>query len=175
MKRMRSSVSPVLLAAALVVIGGIVPPAAAGPANPKPAAAKPWVLRDDCYWWLSGEDGKSHRASITRGETEIMLSFSDRIFAGWPMEDRPAVELLFDGDFRKRVQTVGWATHGSDGWGSFGVELDAAARRKLAGASSFELRREGRLIMLLSLAGTPDREALEACVPPPKLESSDEE
>ena len=164
MSRMLGVAKPMLLVATLLAAGGAAP-----------GAVKPWELRDDCHWWLSGDDGKSHRASIGRGETEIMLSFSDPVFATWPMEDRPAIELLLDADPGKRVQTTGWATHGSDGSGSFGLYLDAEALRKFAGATSLELRRDGRPVILLPLAGTPGHDALEACVPPPREKSADEE
>lgn len=139
---------------------------------------KPWAPQGDigCSWLITGPDGKSHVVSIGQGD-ELMLSFDDPAFLDWSEEERPQVELIFDRDPAKRVLVNGWATHGGEGStsSSFGLYLDAAARRGLSGATQLELRRDGRPVIDLPLAATPNLAALEACVPPPKDENSDEE
>ena len=143
-----------------------------------PAPVKPWVphAEVDCNWSLSGADGKSHAASIEQGD-ELMLSLSDAAFMAWSNLERPRVELIFDDDPKRRVFVEGWATHSGAGStsSSFGLYLDAAARRALGGATRLKLRRDGKAILDLRLAATPSQTALDACVPPPKGEHSDEE
>lgn len=143
-----------------------------------PAPVKPWVLDAEvgCNWWLSGPDGKSHVASIGQGD-ELMLSLSDAAFMAWSESERPRVELMFNHDSKRRVFVSGWATHGGAGStsSSFGFYLDAAARRALGKATRFELRRDGKAVIDLPLAGTPSQAELDACVPPPKGPNSDEE
>ena len=159
--------------AALAALAGLTL-AAAPPVPP----VKPWVPHADigCDWWLSGADGKSHVASIGQGD-ELMLSFSDAAFMAWSDLKRPRVELIFDSDPKRRVFVEGWATHGGAGSSnsSFGLYLDAAARRALGGATRLELRRDGKAVIDLRLAATPSQAELDACVPPPKGPNSDEE
>lgn len=142
------------------------------------APVKPWVPRAevDCNWWLSGADGKSHVASIEQGD-ELMLSLSDAAFMAWSELEQPQVELIFDDDPKRRVFVEGWATHAGAGStsSSFGLYLDAAARRALGGATRLKLRRDGKAILDLRLAATPSQAALDACVPPPNGLDSDEE
>lgn len=156
----------------LGLLGGLA--LAAAPVPP----VKPWVVEGDvgCSWWLSGPDGKSHVASIGQGD-ELMLSLSHAAFMAWSELERPRVELIFDHDPKRRVVVEGWATHGGEGStsSSFGLYLDAAARRALGGATRLELRRDGKAVIDLPLAATPGQAELDACVPPPKTEDSDEE
>ncbi|MCY7281093.1 MAG: hypothetical protein LH610_09415 [Sphingomonas bacterium] len=163
MKRVR-----LLLALAV----GIAPSAAS------PAPVKPWVphAEVECNWWLSGADGKSHAASIEQGD-ELMLSLSDAAFVAWSELEQPQVELIFNNDPKRSVFVEGWATHGGAGSTSstFGLYLDAAARRTLGGATRLKLRRDGKAIIDMRLAATPSQAALDACVPPPKGPNSDEE
>lgn len=143
-----------------------------------PAPVKPWVSQGDigCRWGLSGPNGKSHVASIEQGD-ELMLSLSDAAFLSWSEMERPRVELIFDRDPKRRVFAQGWATHSGAGStsSSFGLYLDAAARKALSRATRLELRRDGRPVIDLLLAATPSQAELDACVPPPKTEDSDEE
>ena len=142
------------------------------------ATVKPWVAYADlgCNWQITGPNGKSHVASIEQGD-ELMLSFSDAAFLSWSEMERPRVELIFDRDPKRRVFAQGWATHSGAGStsSSFGLYLDAAARKALSRATRLELRRDGRPVIDLLLAATPSQAELDACVPPPKTENSDEE
>ena len=135
---------------------------------------RPWFHARYCSWWLSRDDGKRHFASIGQGD-ELMLSLSDPAFLSWPDTGRPRVELTFDRDPRRRVTAEGWVTHGGEESSSFGLYLDARARRAMARATRLELRRDGKPIIDLLLSRTPSKAELDACVPPPKGPNSDEE
>lgn len=159
---------------ALLLAAGIAAQASAAAPG---AAAKAWKLQPNgCEWLITGEDGRSHVASISRGD-ELMLSLTDAAFLGWSESERPRVELVFDGDPERRVFAEGWATHAGEGStsSSFGLYLDAQARRALGGATRMELRRDGKPVFDLPLAATPGQAELDACVPPPDDGHSDEE
>ena len=137
--------------------------------------AKPWDWERQCSWWLSGEDGRELRASIGQGDEGLVLSLADPVFLEWPEEDRPRVELVFDGDARRQVSVEGWSTHIGTETAIFGLELDTEGIRMLAGATSLELRRDGRSFLKLPLEKTPKEADLEICVPSPIGDSSDQE
>ncbi len=167
-----TSLRPILFAA---VAGVVLSACGDGAVTARAPEGKPWVKDNDCSWWLSGDDGKSHRASITQGEDGLLLSVSDRAFAAWPEEDRPLVELRFNRDPRRQATAEGWATHGSEGLAMFGLILSEEALRSMAEATMLELRRDGALVVELPLADTPSQAELEACVPPPYDGRSDSE
>ena len=149
--------------------------ALAGAAASEPlAAAKPWTKENDCSWWLSGTDGKSLRASIEQSPDGVALTISDPAFGTWSEEDRIKVELRFDRDARRRVVTKGWVTRG-DGYAMFGLYLNAAALRKIAGATRLELRRQGKVVVEQPLSATPGKAELIACLPRPSTGPSDSE
>ena len=89
------------------------------------------------------------------------------------MSDRIKVELRFDRDAKRRVATDGWVTRG-EGYAMFGLYLDAAALRKIAGATTLELRRHGKTVVELKLSGTPNEAELLACVPSSSGQSDSE-
>jgi hypothetical protein len=134
-----------------------------------------WIQESECRWWLRGGDGTSHRASIGPGEEALLLSISDAIFLTWPEEERPRIEIVFDDDPVRTVSTEAWVTHGANDVSTLGAYLDAPAARKLAGATHLTLRRNGQTVITLPLAGTPGSMALDACIPPPLSENSDQE
>ena len=133
-----------------------------------------WFRERDCGWWLSRDDGKSHLVSIGRGDG-VLLSLSDAAFRDWSEEGRPAVELILDRDQRRRIRTTGWVTKGGDTTASFGLYLDAAARRAISRATRLELFRDGKPVVDLFLSETPSRDELDACVPPKESDSPDSE
>jgi hypothetical protein len=138
-------------------------------------AVKPWEWESSCQWWLSREDGHSLRASIGSGEGTLILTLDDPAFLAFSEEDRPRVDVIFDGDASRTVTAEGWSSHVGDETAMLGLELDADALRKLGGATSLELRHKGRSLFSLPLAATPSQSALEACVPPPPGPDSDSE
>ena len=138
------------------------------------STVKPWDKERDCGWWLSREDGHLLRASIEPGDTGIVLTLAHPAFAAWSDEERPAVELLFNADPRRRLATTGWSTHGSDGQASFGIELPKTSLAAMAGATRLELRRDGKAVMILPLAKTPRLAELRACIPVPSAHSDAE-
>jgi hypothetical protein len=148
------------LSAAVAAVGGV--------------AVKPWERERDCGWWLSREDGHSLRGSIEPGDTGIVLTLANPAFAAWSDEERPRVLLLFNGDPRRRVVANGWSTHGNDGQASFGIELQKRSLGAMAGATGFELHRDGKSIMILPLAKTPSLADLKACIPVPSAHSDSE-
>lgn len=138
------------------------------------APAKSWTKDNDCSWWLAGADGKSHRASITRSSDGVLFSISDPAFVSWSDADLIQVELRFNRDAKRRVVTKGWVTRG-EGYGMFGLYLDAAALRKTAGATTLEFRRQGKVIVEQKLSSTPNKSELLACLPGPSIGPSDSE
>src|SRR5262245_39253437 len=101
-----------------LIIAGVLAAATSGnavadPATPaaESAPVKAWVKTKDmdCNWWLSREDGHSLRASIEANYDGVALTFGDPIFNTWPESGYPKVELRFDRDPKRRVQTKGWA------------------------------------------------------------------
>ena len=163
-----------------VFADAVTPPKTGGDAAATTAAApapvKPWVKDKelDCDWWLSREDGHSLRASIGQSPDGLALTFGDLVFNTWPEAGRPKVELRFNGDPKRRVQTTGWATHG-DGYAMFGLYLTKDALKKMGGATTLELRRKGKTVITLPLAATPSTAELIACIPPPSTGHSDSE
>jgi hypothetical protein len=140
------------------------------------ASGQQWEREHECGWWLSEEDGVRHLASIGQGDGAMMLSVSDPAFAAWSEEDRPVVELIFDGDPQKQFEAEGWATHGGDpDSASFGLYLEPEELAALAGATQLEMRRDGRPVVDITLTGNLDPADLEACVPSPDEEHLDEE
>ena len=155
----------VAVAAAPAFADGATAPATQGAAASEPAAtAKPWRHDSECVWWLSQADGKGHRASIEQSADGVSLGISDPAFRTWSVSDRIKAELRFDRDAKRRVATDGWVTRG-EGYAMFGLYLDAAALRKIAGATTLELRRHGKTVVELKLSGTPTEAELLACVP----------
>jgi hypothetical protein len=144
-------------------------------AVPHHATVKPWDHEGDCRWWLSGEDGNRHLASIGQGDTGIVITVSDPLFMTWSESDRPEVQLRFDGDPKRTVTTQGWVSTGGGTVGMLGMELDADARAKFAEATSLEILRGGELLVKIPLAETPNAEELEACLPSPLDDWSAEE
>ena len=141
----------------------------------RPAGAvRPWFRDNYCSWWLSREDGKKHLASIGQGDG-LVLTLSDTAFLDWSEEGRPAVELTFDRDPRRRIGTTGWVSKGGGELAMFGLYLDAPARRAMSRATRIELTRDGKPAIDLFLTDTPSKAELDACVPPPKGPNSDEE
>lgn len=141
---------------------------------PEPAAAKPWRKDNDCLWWLSGADGKSLRASIEQDADGVGLTIADPAFKTWSEVDRIKVELRFDHDAKRRVTTKGWVTRG-EGYAMFGLNLSADALGKLGGATTLELRRNGKVVVEQQLSATPTKAELLACVPVPSTGPSDSE
>jgi len=142
----------------------------------EPAPVKQWVKTKeaDCDWWLSREDGHSLRAAIGLSADGLALTFGDLVFNTWPEAGYPKVELRFNRDPKRRVQTKGWATHG-DGYAMFGILLTKDAMQKMGGATTLELRRKGKTVITLPLAETPSAAELIACIPPPSTGHSDSE
>jgi len=167
-----TSLRPILLVA---VAGVVLSACGDGAVTVRAPEGKPWVKDNDCSWWLSGADGKSHRASITQGDDGLVLSVSDPAFTTWSDEDRPLVELRFNKDPKRQATAEGWVTHGGEGPSMFGLFLSEAALKAMADATTFELRRDGTLIVELPLVDTPNQADLEACVPPPNDGRSDSE
>jgi hypothetical protein len=92
----------------------------------------------------------------------------------WSEVDRIKVELRFDRDTKRRVVTKGWVTRG-EGYAMFGLYLNAAALRKIAGAARLELRRQGKVVVEQRLSATPNKVELLACLPRPSTGPSDSE
>lgn len=157
------------LALSLVVSAAL---AACGPAAPP---AKPWVKEDQCRWWLSGEDGKSLRASIESGSDGIALTIADPVFKIWSESERPKVELRFNKDDARRASAEGWVSLGGGSAAMFGLFLDAAALKAMGEATLLELSRDGKTVVTLPLAATPSAAELEACIPKPSEYPSDSE
>lgn len=134
-----------------------------------------WEQQHPCGWWLAAAGGVAHRASIASGEDGLVLSVTDPAFAAWPEEERPIVELRFDGDPAGAIEAESWSTHGSDGGATLGLFLDADARALMAGAASLELWRDDAPVLEIPLAGAPGAADLETCVPPPGTASADSE
>jgi hypothetical protein len=151
--------------------------AATKASEPAAGPVKRWELNAEapCDWWLSRDDGHSHRASISSGDSDVVLSLSDSAFLPWSDSDRPRVELMFDHDPKRRITVEGWTTHGDNDSVEFGLYLGAEGRHSMGGATWLELRRDGKLVMEQPLAGTPSQAELDACVGPPESESSDVE
>lgn len=157
------------------ILAGSFAGAAAFSAPDGPRPSQSWERQHSCGWWLAAADGFAHRASIGSGEDGLILSLTDSVFAAWPEEDRPVVELRFDGDPARAVEAESWSTHGSDGGATLGLFLDADARALMAGAASLELWRDDAPILEIPLAGVADHADLELCVPPPGAASADSE
>ncbi|MCE9524256.1 MAG: hypothetical protein K8S25_17695 [Alphaproteobacteria bacterium] len=168
---MRTTKSSLILMACVAFAG--LSDAAFAASEPA-TAAKPWTMDNDCSWWLSAADGKSHRASIGQSSDGVVLTISDPAFATWPQEDHIKVELRFDRNAKRRVATTGWVTRGED-YAMFGLFLNAAALRKIAGATTLELRRQGKVAVELQLSATPNKAELLACLPAPSTGHSDSE
>ena len=165
-------VSSFLLAALLTNAAASAAPAAA-PAAP----VNPWVLTPDmnCDWWVSREDGHSHRASIDQGGG-LQMGLSDVAFDAWPeSNEKLRLELIFDHDSRRRVSVGASVTHSSGIPTMLGFELDADTRRAMGGATRLELLRDGKTIVDMPLAATPSQAEFDRCVPPPNEGPSDSE
>jgi hypothetical protein len=148
----------------------------APPTAPAVNAIKPWVPEPDmdCDWWVSREDGHSHRASIGQDDG-LSMGLSDLGFDAWPETNQIRVELIFNHDPERRVSVIGWTTHISEAPTMLGFYLDAEARRALGGATRLELLRDGKTIVDMPLAATPSQAELDRCVPPPRTKDSDSE
>ena len=140
-----------LLAALLSGAAGAV-----APATPVGSAAKPWEATPDmdCDWWLSREDGHSHRASIDQG-SGLSMGLSDTAFDTWPQSDHVPVLLRFNHDAKRMVTVDAWVTHSDGAPTMIGFILDARARRALGGATRLEVVDHGKTLVDLPLAATP--------------------
>jgi len=139
------------------------------------SAVKPWEWESQCRWWLSREDGRSLRASIGGGEGVLIMTVADPAFLAWSQSNQPRFDLVFNGDEQQRVRAEGWVSHVGNETGMLGFELSPEALRRFGGATSLEIRREGRAFFTQPLAATPSTAALEGCVPPPPGPDSDSE
>jgi hypothetical protein len=167
---MRRARSWTVCATALLLASG------ASAARAEQVPAQQWEREHECGWWLSEEGGVRHLASIGQGDGAMMLSLSDPAFAAWSEEDRPMVELILDGDLQNRVEAEGWATHGGEpASASFGLYLEPDDLAALARATQLQMRRDGQPIVDITLAGNLELADLEACVPPPDHDHTDEE
>ena len=137
------------------------------------APVAPWTKESDCSWWLSRDDGKSLRASISRGEDGVILTLADPVFNTWSDSGQPRVELRFNKDSKRRVLTDGWVSSGGD-WGMFGLHLSDDTFRVMDRATNIELLHDGALVFEQPLAQTPTQAELEACVPTPGAQSDSE-
>jgi hypothetical protein len=133
-----------------------------------PAPVKPWEEVGDigCSWWLSGPDGKTHRASIGTGDDDPVLTIDDSAFVAFPEYGRVPVTVRFDGDPKRTATATAWTGIVIGGERSLGMFLDKRARRALGGARRIEVMHEGKTLLDLPLARTPSRAELEKCTFP---------
>jgi len=138
------------------------------------APAKSWTKDNECSWWLSGADGKSHRASLARSSDGVLFSLSDPVFVSWSETDLIKVELRADQDDKRVAAVESWVTRG-EGYGTLGFYLESDALAKVAGAGVLEVWRDGRVVAVLRVRATPKKADLLACVPAASSGSSDSE
>lgn len=138
------------------------------PASAASEPVKPWVLENDCSWWLSGPDGKELHASIGQGDDDPVLTIADRAFLPFTEEERIPVVLRFDGDPKREAPETAWVSSiVGDGERMLGTFLSAEARQAMGGAIRMEVVHQDKVLTELPLAATPSQAELDACVVPP--------
>lgn len=141
------------------------------------APVKPWEEEGDvgCHWWLSGADGREHRASIGQGDDDPVLTISDRAFLPFTEEMRVPVTVRIDGSRKRRFTASAWSSSiVGDGERMLGMFLDAGARRAFGGARRIEVIHAGKVLADLPLAKTPSRRMLDFCTRPKGLKGDSE-
>jgi hypothetical protein len=147
--------------------------ALAAPAAP----VKPWEEEGDvgCHWWLSGPDGREHRASIGQGDDDPVLSISDRAFLPFTEEMRVPLTVRVDGNRKRSFTASAWSSSiVGDGERMMGMFLDARARRALGAARRLEVIHAGKVLVDIPLAKTPSRAMLDKCTRPKGLKGDQE-
>jgi len=170
---MRADLRSVLaLAASLCCAQGASAETTPAPSSP----VKPFVLDQECVWWLSGDDGQRLRASIegSYSDEDPVLTVADPVFFRIGESESPRVTLRIDGDRSRKIVLKDWSTHVGTETAMLGMYLTARARRILDGARRIEIAIGGELLLDLPVAAMPSAAELQACVFPKSVRSDTE-
>lgn len=176
MKSVRNLLCLMLLASIPVSFGAADLRAAPAETAAGGPVAKTWEAEEyPCGWWISADDG-THGASINPGNDGVVLSMSDAAFLGWPDTHGLPIELSFNGHSDDRLKGEAWVTHvAGTPTAMASIELDAAGLTKLGKATNVMVFRNGEHVFAMDFAGTPEAEALVACIPDPNRGHGDAE